>query len=75
MGSKNISVRDDVYRRLRDAKADDESFSDAIDRLLSSDDADHPLYELVGTLDDDEADRVRERATAFRDRLDEEMGG
>jgi predicted CopG family antitoxin len=75
MGSKNISVRDDVYRRLRDAKSDDESFSDAIDRLLSVGDADHPLYELVGTLDDDEADRVRERAQEFRAQLDEEMDG
>jgi predicted CopG family antitoxin len=34
MGSKNLAVRDEVYRKLLDAKNGDESFSDVIERLL-----------------------------------------
>lgn len=32
-----------------------------------------PLYELVGMLDDDEADRVRERSREFREEFDERV--
>lgn len=73
MGSKNISVRDDVYRALSAAKAEDESFSDVIERLLRSGDGDHSLYGLVGMLDDADAERVRERGDAFRESVDEQM--
>ena len=38
MGSKNISVRDDVYRALRDAKGEDESFSEVIERVRDASD-------------------------------------
>ena len=34
MPSRNMAIRDDVYRRLSEAKAEGESFSDVIDRLL-----------------------------------------
>jgi predicted CopG family antitoxin len=34
MGSKNLAVRDDVYRKLLEAKKSNESFSDVIERLL-----------------------------------------
>jgi predicted CopG family antitoxin len=73
MGSKNISLREDAYRRLADAKADGESFSDAIDRLLSRRDGDHPLYDLVGLGDDEEAAEIRKRAGSFRDGVEERM--
>ncbi len=36
MAVRNLAIRDEVYRKLLDAKADKESFSDVIDRLLSS---------------------------------------
>ena len=73
MGTKNISIRDDVYRKLEASKRDDESFSDAIDRLIASREGDHPLYDLVGTLDDEEAERLRDRADEFREQFDEDM--
>lgn len=73
MSSKNISIREDIYRKLKRAKAEDESFSDVIDRLLASKSEKHPLYDLVGILDEDEAERVRERAAEFREQLDEDM--
>lgn len=71
-GSKNISVREDVYRALKREKRDDESFSDLIERLTRGEGNRHPLFCLVGTLDEGEADRVRD-AAAFRSRLDDEM--
>ena len=36
MGYKTISLRDEVYRRLRDEKRGSESFSDVIVRLLEA---------------------------------------
>jgi len=34
MTSKNLAVKEEVYRKLRDAKKGGESFSDTIERLL-----------------------------------------
>lgn len=73
MGTKNISVRDDVYRRLRDSKREGESFSDTIDRLLSSREGDHPLYDLVGMLDDEEAEQLHDHVNRFREQVDEDV--
>lgn len=73
MSSKNISLREDVYRELKRAKGEDESFSDVIERLLSAREGDHPLYGLVGLLADDEVVRVREASEQFREELDEEL--
>lgn len=73
MSSKNISIRDDVYRELKEAKGPDESFSDVIDRLLDKDSEDHPLRQLEGLLDDEEATEVRERMEEFRESLDDQM--
>jgi predicted CopG family antitoxin len=73
MSSKNISIRDDVYRELSEAKGPDESFSDVIDRLLEKDSEDHPLRRLEGLLDEEEATEVRERMEDFRESLDDQM--
>ncbi len=73
MGSKNISLREEVYRELSEEKADDESFSDVIYRLLTTRRGEHPLYEVVGILDDAEAERVRERTEEFREGVDRDM--
>ncbi len=35
MASHQVSIRDDVYQKLRKLKKDNESFSDLIDRLSS----------------------------------------
>ena len=74
MSSKNISVREDVYRALDEAKEEDESFSDVIERLLGMRSGEHPLYGLVGTLDEEEAEAVRERVADFRASVDDDMG-
>lgn len=74
MGSKTISVRDETYRRLDREKREGESFSDVIDRLVA-DDEENPLRELVGFVDVDDVDDVRQGAAAFRADVDERFGG
>lgn len=75
MSSKNISLREDVYEELKREKADDESFSDVVSRLLSvrHEEELHPLYGLVGMLNDEEAEEVRDRVGEFREDVSEEM--
>lgn len=34
MATKNLAIREDVYRKLLDVKEEKESFSDVIDRLI-----------------------------------------
>ena len=34
MASKNLAIREEVYRKLSDAKKEGESFSDVIEKLL-----------------------------------------
>ena len=34
MASKNLAIKEEVYKKLLEAKKDDESFSDVIERLL-----------------------------------------
>lgn len=66
MGSKTVSLKDETYRRLRREKREDESFSDAIDRLLAEED-ENPLRELIGLVDEDELETVRKRSNEFRE--------
>ena len=73
MDSKTISLSEETYNRLARAKGENESFSDAIDRLLGEDE--HPLYELVGLLDEDDVETIRDRSSAFRADVDERLGG
>lgn len=72
MPSKTISVKQETYERLSRAKGDGESFSDVIDRLLRAED-EHPLYQLVGALDESDADELRERVRGFREDVDGRM--
>ena len=43
MSSKNIALREDVYKKLKEVKGPDESFSDAIEDLLEM----HKLRKLI----------------------------
>lgn len=73
MSSKNVSLREDVYRALKNEKGPDESFSDVVERLLEARDGDHPLYGLVGLLDETAVERVRDGSDALREGVDERM--
>lgn len=56
MGYKNISLREDIYLRLRKAKREGESFNEVIERLLTPDD---DIIDLFGTMSmtDEERDK------------------
>lgn len=66
MSSKNISLKSSVYDRLRTYKHSDESFSEAVDRML--DDTQPDWRSFVGTLSDDDAEQARELIDERRDR-------
>ncbi|WP_299265423.1 antitoxin VapB family protein [Halorientalis sp.] len=71
MGTKTIRLDEDVYDRVRAEKRDDETFSEAIDRLIGG----PSLLELTGILSPEEADEFREVIddvdTDARDDIDE----
>ena len=52
MSTKNIALREDVYKKLKEVKAPDESFSDAIEELLERKGSLLPLW---GSLSKSEA--------------------
>jgi predicted CopG family antitoxin len=71
MESKIINLREETYDCLERAKGDDESFSDAIDRLLGTND--QPLEGIGGIVSDDQAARLREHSREFRAEADERL--
>jgi len=66
MASKTISIRDDVYGLLKGAKKEEESFSDAIERLLKKDKVD--LSQYFGALKDSPLlDKIEEDSKKVRE--------
>lgn len=61
MSSKTVRLKSSVYDRLQAYKRSDESFSEAVDRLL--DDAQSNWQSSVGTMSDEDAERARELVT------------
>ena len=53
MATRNIAIREEVYKKLASAKGEDESFSDTIDRLLSKKSS---LLSFAGVFDEDDED-------------------
>ena len=53
MGVKNISIRDRVYKLLKQSKKDNESFSDVIEEVLTGQRLD--LKEFYGVLKESQA--------------------
>ena len=54
MGSRNISISDEAYHKLRDMKMKNESFTDVINRLTKK----TSILELKGPLSISEADSI-----------------
>jgi len=54
MGSRNISISDEAYHKLRDLKMKNESFTDVINRLTKK----TSILELKGLLSISEADSI-----------------
>lgn len=69
MGTKTIRLDEDVYEKLRARKREDETFSEAVDRLIGG----SSLLELAGILSDDEGDELEDAIEEFRSSLDEDL--
>ncbi|MHA2000742.1 MAG: antitoxin VapB family protein [Promethearchaeota archaeon] len=54
MASHQISIRNDVYQKLKKIKQENESYSDTIERLLSNKGNVEDLKELYGISGEDE---------------------
>ena len=67
MGTKTIGVREDVYKRLKARKRDDESFTELMDRILDETTSD--WRENFGTLDTETADDLETVVTTSRDHM------
>ncbi|MFC7228013.1 antitoxin VapB family protein [Salinirubellus salinus] len=53
MGTKNVRLDEDVYERIKSQKRDDETFSDAIDRLTGE----YTLLDFAAEFDDEDSGR------------------
>lgn len=66
MATKNLAIREEVYRKLAEAKREGESFSDAIERLLERRGS---LLSLWGALaNNKEIAKIEEEITSVRKR-------
>jgi len=69
MGTKNISLPEDTYERLKQEKREGESFGDVVDRLMRR----KPLEEFRGAWDDETAESARELVDEGREKADEKI--
>ncbi len=67
MGTRTIRIDEDVYEKVERRKRDDESFSEAVDRLIEG----PPLRELAGITSDEEAAELEREIEEFRSSLDD----
>lgn len=58
--SHQVRLDDDVYERIKADKRDDESFSDAVERLIGG----RSLRDLRGVFDADRVDEMRDAIEA-----------
>ena len=66
MSTKNIALRDDVYKKLKEVKGPNESFSDAIERLLKRKGSLLPLWSSLS--ESDALDLIETDVKAIRNR-------
>lgn len=74
MGTTTISLKDEAYERLKEAKQEGESFSDVVLRLTESADTEERIAELAGGLDTEFAEKVEESSEDVRESLEMESG-
>lgn len=65
MATKTITITEEAYRRLRQSRKEDESFSQIIQRLTSNAGG---LLKFAGTLTEEQAQRLEEQIRKNRKR-------
>lgn len=71
MTRKTITVDSEVYERLKAHKRGDESFSEALDRILDDIDSDWRTH--AGFLTDEETDELEAEVERGREEVDESL--
>jgi predicted CopG family antitoxin len=74
MGTTTISLKDEAYARLKEAKREGESFSDVVLRLTASPTTDEEIAELAGGLGTEFAEAVEKSSESVGESLDMESG-
>jgi predicted CopG family antitoxin len=69
MGTKTVRIEDDVYERIKAKKRDDETFSEAIERLVGGGSL-LDLYELGA---DEDVEEMREAIGESKERTRERV--
>lgn len=69
MSTKTITITDEAYNRLKSAKDEGDSFTDAIMKLTKK----NPLDALVGILTKEDANELRENIKGIRRKMDERV--
>jgi predicted CopG family antitoxin len=73
MSTKTITIMDDAYKMLAGARMDDESFSDAIRRILSQK---RNIMRFAGAwahIDENKANEMKRTIKLFGEKLDNEL--
>jgi len=70
MGTTTISLRDEAYERLKEAKRGDESFSDVVLRLTGPGRTEGELADLAGGLGSEFASAVEASSEEVTERLE-----
>lgn len=74
MGTTTISLKDEAYDRLKEAKQEGESFSDVVLRLTDSPNTEEQIAEVAGGLGTEFAEEVGESSSEVRESLEMESG-
>lgn len=68
MGTKTVRLEEDVYEMLTSRKRDDETYSEAVERLVGG----RSIVELAGVYTEEETRKVEESLKRKYEREDEE---
>lgn len=74
MGTTTISLKDEAYDRLKEAKKEGESFSDVVLRLTDSPNTEEQIAAVAGGLGTEFAEEVEESTSEVRESLEMESG-
>lgn len=72
MSSREIRVPEEVYDALEEARREGETVEDVVRRLATRS-REHPLYDIVGLLEPDEAEGVRRASRRVRSDIDDRV--
>lgn len=74
MGTTTISLKDEAYDRLKEAKQEGESFSDVVLRLTDSPNTEEQIAAVAGGLGREFSEEVEESSREVREALEMESG-